>query len=74
VALNFITFDKERYHQSDHMATWCQRRWGLPAGSLDRVRDEGDGGNLWYRNTIFGRTSWHFKRAEDLTLFLLVWS
>lgn len=72
MSLNTITFDKERYHLSDRMASWCESRWGPPVWSIDNVRDE----ELyrWHVRSHFGRTTFHFARDQDLTLFLLVWS
>lgn len=64
--MNTIEFGREKYHLQDEMYGWC-------------LKNIGDGGwlkndeSIWQMESIFGNTTFTFKRPEDLTLFLLRW-
>lgn len=64
---NEIQFDKDRYHELEQMISWCRQSIG-PGGYLfgDHC--------VWQIETVFGTSTFTFKRDQDAALFALRWA
>lgn len=70
-----ITFGKDRYHEQKDMEEWCHNNIGPGCWSYSSpLTWRGMGDKLWVVYTMFGSTTFAFKNASDLTLFILRWS
>lgn len=73
---NYITFGKDRYHQHLEMATWCSNNignGGWSAGWDNQLPNQFHKKYVWRIESMFGNTTFTFKEAKHLTLFLLRW-
>lgn len=74
-AVSWITFGKDRYHQHTEMEQWCHTTIGKGGWAYSTPKSwEGMDGKIWTVHSMFGNTTFAFKEAKDLTLFLLRWS
>ena len=72
---SWITFGKDRYHQHIEMENWCSSKFGPGGWSYQTPETwEGMNGKIWVMHSMFGNTTFAFKEAKDLTLFLLRWA
>ena len=72
---SWITFGKDRYHQHIEMEYWCEKNIGHGGWSYDTPTTwEGMDGKIWIIHSMFGNTTFTFKEAKHLTLFLLKWA
>jgi hypothetical protein len=72
---SWITFGKDRYHQHVEMEYWCEKNIGPGGWSYDTPTTwEGMDGKIWIIHSMFGNTTFTFKEAKHLTLFLLKWA
>ena len=72
---SWITFGKDRYYQHPEIEQWCHDNFGLGGWSYDTPKTwEGMGNKIWVMHSMFGYTTYVFKDAKHLTLFLLRWS
>lgn len=72
---SWVTFSKERYHQHVEMEYWCEKNIGHGGWSYDtHATWEGMEGKIWIIHSMFGNTTFTFKEAKHLTLFLLRWA
>ena len=62
-----VTFGKDRYHLLDQMREWCRNTIG--AGGYF-INDH----CVWHIITVFGNSTFSFKRESDATLFALRWA
>jgi hypothetical protein len=66
-SITSISFNKRRYHEIDIMLDWCRERIGT-GGYMDSPE------HLWTVTSIYGYTTFYFRRAQDATLFQLRWA
>ena len=74
MAVNFITFDKDKYHLHLIMEQWCRDNIGR--GEWTSWKDApwpGDS-TKWVIHSMFGRTTFLFLESVDLTAFKLRWA
>jgi hypothetical protein len=72
---SWIAFDKDRYWQHTDMEQWCHEHVGYGGWTYQTPETwEGMGGKVWIMHSMFGRTTFAFKEAKDLTMFILRWS
>ena len=73
--IQYVAFDKDRYHLNDDMSTWCRDNIGPGKWTYSTPKTwEGMGDNTWVIHSMFGRTTFCFKDHRHLTMFLLRWS
>jgi hypothetical protein len=71
---SWITFGKERYWQHPDMEQWCHEHVGTGGWSYQTPETwEGMNGKIWVMHSMFGNTTFAFKDAKHLTMFLLRW-
>ena len=71
---HWITFGKERYHQHTEMEQWCRDRIGMGGWSYSTPKTwEGMDDKIWVMHSMFGNTTYAFKEARHLTMFILRW-
>lgn len=66
--MNEITFGKDRYHLNNQMEAWCKECIGDGGWGYDTSN------KIWIMHTMFGNTTFAFKEAKHLTMFMLRWS
>jgi hypothetical protein len=72
---SWITFGKDRYHQQGEISKWCESSIGPGGWSWETPKSwEGMDGKIWVMHSMFGNTTYAFKEAKHLTLFILRWS
>lgn len=73
--MNEITFGKERYHQHLEMEQWCHKNIGTGGWHYDTPKSwAGLGNKIWSVDSTFGNTTFAFKDAKHLSMFLLRWA
>ena len=74
--MNSITFGKDSYHLNGYMEIWCQENIGPGKWTYSGVKDwDGLGEDIvWAMHSMFGNTTFTFKRPKDFTWFVLRWS
>lgn len=72
--MNFVTFDKDKYHLQREMETWCKKYVG-EGGWTNGATENWDsmGSKLWTITSMFGRTTFAFKEEKHYTFFILRW-
>ena len=72
---SWITFGKDRYHLNGEMERWCRDNVGEGGWHYDTPKSwAGMGGKIWSIHSMFGNTTFAFKEAKHLTMFILRWS
>ena len=73
--MNFFTFGKDKYHLHPEMEQWCRTNIGNGGWTYATPKTwEGMGDRIWWRDRMFGNTTFAFKEAKHLSMFLLRWS
>jgi hypothetical protein len=72
---SWITFGKDRYHQHPEMEQWCKDnigkgKWICGTPKTWKGLEDID----WAIDSMFGNTTFAFKDAKHLTLFILRWA
>jgi hypothetical protein len=72
--MNYITFDKDRYHESVEMDHWCSHQFGPGNWISEHTPKTWEGMQVkWTVHTAFGRTTFSFQNPQDLAWFVLRW-
>jgi hypothetical protein len=72
---SWITFGKDRYHLNGEMERWCRDNVGEGGWTYNTPKTwEGMEGKIWIMHSMFGNTTFAFKEAKYLTMFILRWS
>ena len=72
---SWITFGKDRYHLNGAMEVWCAEHIGKGGWTHGTPKTwEGMNGWIWTVHSMFGHTTFAFKDAKHLTMFILRWS
>ena len=72
---NYITFDNTRYHLNSDMQAWCSCHFGRGNWTNEPIVKDWQGIKFnWTIHSMFGNTTFCFRRARDLTFFLLKWA
>ena len=72
---SWITFGKDRYYLNAVMEKWCHENIGKGGWTYDTPETwEGMGDTTWIMHSMFGNTTFAFKDAKHLTLFILRWA
>jgi hypothetical protein len=73
--MNFFTFGKEHYHLNGAMEYWCAEHVGKGGWHYDTPKSwAGMGDKVWSISSMFGNTTFAFKDAKHLSMFILRWS
>lgn len=72
--MNYITFDKERFHLNDEMQNWCSHKFGPGNWIGERTVKDWEGMQVnWTIHSMFGHTTFSFKNPKDYHWFILRW-
>jgi len=72
---SWVTFGKRKYHLNGDMEKWCHDNVGHGGWTYETPKTwEGMGDKVWIMHSMFGNTTFAFKDAKNLTLFILRWS
>ncbi len=75
MGINAITFGKNRYHEHLDMEQWCTENIGTGGWTSGTPKTwEGLGDKIWIIHSTFGKTTFVFKEAKHLTMFMLRWA
>ena len=72
--MNYITFDKDRYHLQNDMSAWCVKHFGEGQWITGPYPEEWEGLPNWTIHCMFGRTTFAFKKQRDYAWFILEWA
>jgi hypothetical protein len=72
---SWITFGKDCYHLNGEMEQWCRDNVGNGGWTYGSPATwEGMEGKIWTMHSMFGNTTFCFKEAKHLTMFILRWA
>jgi hypothetical protein len=72
--MNYLTFDKDRYHEVNDIQLWCEKHFGSGKWLYEPYPKDWSGLPNWTVHSMFGRTTFAFKDPKHYTLFILNWS
>jgi hypothetical protein len=71
--MNYITFEKDRYHEHLIMQSWCEEKFGPGKWIYDPYPRDWTGMPAWTIHSMFGRTTFAFKDDKHYNWFILKW-
>jgi hypothetical protein len=72
--MNYITFEKDRYHEHLIMEDWCQQHFGKGAWINEPYPQDWTGMPAWTVHCMFGRATFAFRDVIHYNWFVLRWS
>lgn len=72
--MNYILFEKDRYHQQREMRAWCEEQFGEGKWIFAPYPKDWTGMPNWTIHSMFGNTTFAFKNDRDYEWFLLKWA
>jgi hypothetical protein len=74
MALNYITFDKEKYHLHLEMQEWCKQQFGEGKWISYPYPKDWTSMPDWTIHSMFGNTTFAFKDEKQYNWFILRWA
>jgi hypothetical protein len=74
MAMNYITFGKDKYHLHLEMQEWCKQQFGEGKWVGELYPKNWTAMPNWTIHSMFGNTTFAFKDEKQYNWFILRWA
>jgi hypothetical protein len=71
--MNYLTFEKDRFHEMTDVRIWCREHFGPGRWIGEQCPRDWTGMPAWTVSSAFGNTTFAFKDDKHYNWFVLRW-